>query len=88
MTRCSCSKNPQLVSGGIAKGETIDADKALETMGLPDPVPAEEAASAAEGGASVPEGELAPAEGEASNDPMKALEDSMKKDAAGGAKKP
>jgi TRAP-type mannitol/chloroaromatic compound transport system permease large subunit len=79
---------PELVSGGIEKVEKIDADKALESMGLPS---ADEAASA-------PEGEAAaePADGAASgaeegktaeDDPMKALEESMKKD-AGGAKKP
>ncbi len=76
---------PELVSGGIEKVEKIDADKALETMGLPT---AEEAAapeaeaSAPEGAASAPEGETAADE----NDPMKALEESMKKDAAGGKK--
>jgi TRAP-type mannitol/chloroaromatic compound transport system permease large subunit len=79
---------PELVSGGIEKVEKIDADKALDSMGLPS---ADEAASA-------PEGEAAaePADGAASgaeegktaeDDPMKALEESMKKD-AGGAKKP
>ena len=79
---------PELVSGGIEKVEKIDADKALESMGLPS---ADEAASAPEG-----EAGAAPAEGSASgaedgksaeDDPMKALEESMKKDAA-GAKKP
>ena len=73
--------NPELVSGGIEKGVQIDADKALETMGLP---PAEETpaeAPATEGGASAPEG-AAPAE----EDPMKALQESMKKDAAGATK--
>jgi TRAP-type mannitol/chloroaromatic compound transport system permease large subunit len=79
---------PELVSGGIEKVEKIDADKALETMGLPS---ADEAASAPEG-----EAGAAPAEGAASgaedgksaeDDPMEALEESMKKDAA-GAKKP
>jgi tripartite ATP-independent transporter DctM subunit len=79
---------PELVSGGIEKVEKIDADKALESMGLPS---ADEAASAPEG-----EAGAAPAEGAASgaedgksaeDDPMKALEESMKKDAA-GAKKP
>ena len=70
---------PELVSGGIEKVEQIDADKALEGMGLPDAEPAAsdpvagsaEAASAAEGAASDVE----------ENDPMKALEESMKKDA-------
>jgi len=77
---------PELVSGGIEKVEKIDADKALESMGLPSP---DEAASAPEGGAaSAPEGGASAAEGGASDDdPMKALEESMKKDAA-GAKKP
>ena len=71
---------PELVSGGIEKVEKIDADKALETMGLP---PAEEAASAPEGeAASAAEGGASAAE----DDPMKALEESMKKDAAGGKK--
>jgi TRAP-type mannitol/chloroaromatic compound transport system permease large subunit len=70
---------PQLVTGGIVEGQKIDADKALETMGIPDaqePAPAtlDPAASEPEGGASQP------AEEEA-EDPMKALEDAVKKDA-------
>ncbi len=78
---------PELVSGGIEKVEQIDADKALETMGLP---PADDAASApanepsadpAAGAASGAEGEQA-----AEDDPMKALQESMKKDAEGGKK--
>jgi len=79
---------PELVSGGIEKVEKIDADKALEGMGLPTEEEAAEAAksgaaaaSAAEGGASAAEDGKA-----ADDDPMKALEESMKKDAAG--KKP
>ena len=77
---------PQLVSGGIEKVQLIDADKALEAMGLP---PAEESASAPASGASAPEGGASAAEDAkaADDDPMKALEESMKKDAA-GAKKP
>jgi len=79
--------NPELVSGGIEKVELIDADKALESMGLPteEEVPAEPegSASAAEEGASAPETGAAAGD----DDPMKALEESMKKDAA-GAKKP
>jgi TRAP-type mannitol/chloroaromatic compound transport system permease large subunit len=66
---------PELVSGGIEKVEKIDADKALETMGLPDPDPA--ASEPAADAASAPEG----AASEAEDDPMKALEESMKKDA-------
>jgi len=78
---------PELVSGGIEKVEQIDADKALESMGLPS---AEDAASAP---ADEPSAE--PADGAASgadanqaadDDPMKALQDSMKKDAEGGKK--
>lgn len=73
---------PELVSGGIEKVEKIDADKALETMGLPDPQtepaadPAADAASAPEGQASAPEGDAPPAD----DDPMKALQESMKDD--------
>ncbi len=72
---------PELVSSGIQKTETIDADKALESMGLPEPEPAppeatEEAASAPDAAASEP-GSAPPGD----DDPMKALEESMKKDA-------
>jgi len=68
---------PELVSGGLDKVELIDADKALEGMGLPDAEPAAsepaaDAASAPDSGASEVD----------DNDPMKALEESMKKDAA------
>ncbi|MBA4176776.1 MAG: C4-dicarboxylate ABC transporter [Leptothrix sp. (in: Bacteria)] len=73
---------PELVSGGIAKVELIDADKALETMGLPDAVP--EAAGQDADAASAPDGSAsAPGEGQTDdNDPMKALEEAMRKDAA------
>ncbi len=78
---------PGLVSGGIAKTETIDADEALKTMGLPEPEaaapePTEAAASAPEAAASEP-GE--PAQDD--DDPMKALEEAMKKDAKKDARK-
>jgi TRAP-type mannitol/chloroaromatic compound transport system permease large subunit len=76
--------NPQLVSGNISKGPVIDADKALESMGLPQedpfalpPESTDAAASGAEGGTSAPV--------EASDDPMKALQDAMKQDAAPAA---
>jgi TRAP-type mannitol/chloroaromatic compound transport system permease large subunit len=73
---------PSLVTGGIDQGLKIDADKALETMGVPDAAPAppvpEVGASAPEGSPSEPEAEKA----EDENDPMKALEEAMKKDAA------
>ncbi len=79
---------PELVSGGIEKVEKIDADKALEGMGLPTTEEAAEAAKSGEAAASAPEGGAsAAADGKpADDDPMKALEESMKKDAA--AKKP
>jgi TRAP-type mannitol/chloroaromatic compound transport system permease large subunit len=72
---------PQLVTGGIEQGVKVDADKALETMGLPsaEPTPAvpEPGASEPEAGANEPE-----AEKEDEDDPMKALEEAMKKEAA------
>jgi TRAP-type mannitol/chloroaromatic compound transport system permease large subunit len=58
---------PEVVSGGIEKVEKIDADKALESMGLPSPDAAASEPDAAE-----------------QNDPMKALEESMKRDAQEG----
>ncbi len=80
---------PELVSGGIDKVELIDADKALESMGLPT---AEESAAtgnevlAPDSAASAAEGEQ-PADADADpDDPMKALQESMKQDAAGGQK--
>jgi len=75
---------PGLVSGGLIKEETIDADKAFQEMRMQDEPPAAEevdpAASdplAAEPGASAPETEE-PATDD--DDPMKALEDAMKAD--------
>jgi tripartite ATP-independent transporter DctM subunit len=73
---------PALVTGGMEQAVTIDADKALETMGLPetssDPAAA---ASEPEAGASEPEGSASEPEASADEDPMKALEEAMKKDA-------
>ena len=76
---------PGLVTGGIEKGETINAEEALRSMGLPESSEPEAAttdpsASAPEGAASAAEGAGA-AEEPAEDDPMKALEDAMKKDA-------
>jgi TRAP-type mannitol/chloroaromatic compound transport system permease large subunit len=71
---------PELVSGGIAKTELIDADKALESMGLPESDP--DAADPTAEAASAPEGSASAAEDGAAEDPMKALEEAMKKDAA------
>ena len=71
---------PELVSGGIEKVEQIDADKALESMGMGAPEPD---SAASELGMDSPAGETTePVVDE--NDPMKALEESMKKDAAEG----
>jgi tripartite ATP-independent transporter DctM subunit len=74
---------PALVTGGIEQGVKIDADKALETMGLPGAEPAapmpEPGASAPEGSTSEPEAEKAADE----DDPMKALEEAMKKESEG-----
>ena len=82
---------PKLVTGGIEQGVQIDADKALETMGMPsqkeapasptmgDPTPP--ATPASEGG--VPTKPAAAAE-----DPMKALLDAVKQDGAASASKP
>ena len=82
---------PTLVTGGIEQGVQIDADKALETMGMPsqkeapasptmgDPPPP--ATPASEGG--VPAKPAAAAE-----DPMKALLDAVKQDGAASASKP
>ncbi|HLL19183.1 MAG TPA: C4-dicarboxylate ABC transporter, partial [Rubrivivax sp.] len=67
---------PQLVTQGIQKIQGIDADKALEGMGLPDAEPAEREADAAADAASAPEAG-GPRD---DNDPMRALEESMKKD--------
>ena len=87
---------PQLVTGGIAQTETIDADKALEEMMAPplgEEPPADAASDAAADPFAVPadgaasEADLAPPS--ADEDPMKALEDAMKddaQDAASGAK--
>jgi hypothetical protein len=66
---------PQLVTGGIEQGVKIDADKALQEMVMPEAEP-QEAAPQVEPSASEPQ---APKEEDA-DDPMKALEDSMKKD--------
>ena len=74
---------PELVSSGIVKTETIDADKALETMGLPEAVPESAPPEAAEAGASAPEAAASGADTSPpdDDDPMKALEEAMKKDA-------
>jgi hypothetical protein len=85
---------PGLVIGGIDKGVTIDADKALQMM--QDKAPAEErAAPPSMGGAAEPAAPASAASpasgastgaGENKDDPMRALLESMKTEQ--GAKKP
>jgi TRAP-type mannitol/chloroaromatic compound transport system permease large subunit len=87
---------PKLVTGGIEQAVKVDVDKAFENMGLP---PARDAAplppSMRPGGALAPKGADAPAanglppppaDAAPAEDPMKALQDAVKEDAA--AKKP
>ncbi len=74
---------PELVSGGIAKTEQVDIDKALQDAAPP---PLEEQADPAADAASAPTEGEAEADG-AEKDPAKLLEEEMKKDAA-KAKKP
>jgi TRAP-type mannitol/chloroaromatic compound transport system permease large subunit len=70
---------PQITATGMEKVETIDADKALETMGI-EPAPPEP-------GASDPAGAMQPgteaSEPAAEDDPMKALQDQIKKEGEG-----
>ncbi len=77
---------PGLVTGGIEKGETVDADKILQQM--QDTQQKDEAAASATpaAGASQPEAASSEAAGDnepplADDDPMKALQDAMKADA-------
>jgi hypothetical protein len=78
---------PGLVTGGLGKTQTIDADKAFEQMQeqsrqSEEPAPAAPAALPAQ--ASQPEASAAPSlpAPPADDDPMKALQESMQKDAA------
>ena len=81
---------PGLVTGGIGNTTTIDADKALESMGMPQRE--ERGAPTMDSGAAPAEGGgSAPASGGSSstendNDPMKALLESVQKEAADGKK--
>jgi tripartite ATP-independent transporter DctM subunit len=77
---------PGLVTGGIEKGETVDADKILQQM--QDTQQKDEAAASAApaAGASQPDAASSEAAGDnepplADDDPMKALQDAMKDDA-------
>jgi TRAP-type mannitol/chloroaromatic compound transport system permease large subunit len=71
---------PKLVTGGIDEGPSINAEEALKTMGVPEAEP-DPNATPAEGAASEPEGSASEPEGDKEEDPMKALEDAIKKDA-------
>jgi TRAP-type mannitol/chloroaromatic compound transport system permease large subunit len=77
---------PQLVTGGLTKGETIDADKAFQEMRMNEEqaTPAAPIASAPDGAASQAEPAASGADPvpapTAEDDPMKALEDAMKAD--------
>ncbi len=66
---------PQIVTGGIEQGVKIDADKALQEMGVP------EAATDPSAAASEPEAGASEPESKEEDDPMKALEEAVKKDA-------
>jgi TRAP-type mannitol/chloroaromatic compound transport system permease large subunit len=68
--------NPGLVTGNIDKGPMIDADKALESMGLPEPSNMDLRELSGEGGASAPP----PGDG------MQRLLESMQRDAEAAAK--
>jgi hypothetical protein len=75
---------PHLVTGGIDEGVKVDADKALQEMVIPEKeaLPAApslgEPASGPAGGASTPADER--------EDPMKALQDAVKRDVESGKK--
>ena len=81
---------PGMVTGGIGNTTTIDAEKALESMGMPQRE--ERSAPTMDSGAAPAEGGVsAPASGGSSstendNDPMKALLESVQKEAADGKK--
>ncbi len=67
---------PKLVTGGIDEGVKVDADKALQEMVMPDKAPLE-----------TPSLPAAPAgKGSEAEDPMKAIQDALKKDAETGKK--
>jgi tripartite ATP-independent transporter DctM subunit len=81
---------PQSVTAFLDKPQVLDLDKAtdqLQTMGGNAPSEPESAASAAEAAANPAAAASSAEAAAAEDDPMKALQDSMKKDAA-AAKKP
>ena len=78
---------PGMVTGGKDESTKIDADQALEQLGVPAdqpevPSPLSESASSPDGAASpaVPADAASAASEPESDDPMKALQDSMKQD--------
>ena len=84
---------PKMVTGGIDQGVQIDADKALETMGMPGareapPAPTMGDQAPAPAPASNPASEPTSSKTEAAEDPMKALLDAVKKDGAASGAKP
>ena len=82
---------PKMVTGGIDQGVQIDADKALETMGMPgarEAPPAPTMGDPAPAPASNPASEPTSSKTEAAEDPMKALLDAVKKDGAASGAKP
>jgi TRAP-type mannitol/chloroaromatic compound transport system permease large subunit len=76
---------PKLVTGGIDQGVTIDADKALQEMVMPQR--GEPAAAPSLEAPSAPGGASAPSAGDDAADALKALQDAVKSD-AGAASKP
>ena len=76
---------PALVTGGIEKGETVNADKVFEQMQESEQKDAAAGAAVPAAGASEPQGTASEAAGSeaplADDDPMKALQDAMKDDA-------
>ena len=80
---------PSLVIGGIDQGVKVDADKALETMGLPPPrevapAPSLGAPASGEPASGVPAGgaSAAPSKSDDAADAMRALQDAVKADQA------
>ncbi|HET9977978.1 MAG TPA: C4-dicarboxylate ABC transporter, partial [Burkholderiaceae bacterium] len=72
---------PKLVTGGIDEGVQIDADKAIQEMTLPQRD--QPAAPSLEPAQPAPS---APGAGAQADDPMKAIQDAIKKDAEAGKK--
>jgi TRAP-type mannitol/chloroaromatic compound transport system permease large subunit len=76
---------PKLVTGGIDEGVKIDADKALQELGIPQKGPLEAPTLGVPPAASDP-GAAPGSQGSAAEDPMKAIQDALKKDIETGKK--